>query len=180
MKDISLHILDIVQNSIKAKAKLIEVSIIDSQTDNIYSVTINDNGKGIAPEMLETVTDPWTTSRTTRKVGLGIPLFKQNAESTGGSFIINSEVGKGTWLTAKFINDNIDCLPAGDLTGVYSLLVNSNPDLDFVFSHKTDNGDYVFDTKEIKTILGDVALNEPSVRKYLKEMIDENINSLYK
>ena len=91
MKDISLHILDIAQNSISAKASVIAINITDSINQNIYSVEIIDNGKGIPSEMMPTITDPWTTSRITRKVGLGIPLFKQNAELTGGHFSIESD-----------------------------------------------------------------------------------------
>jgi len=179
MKDISLHILDIVQNSIVAKAGLIEIAIHDSLAGNIYSVTIKDNGKGMSSEILETVTDPWTTSRTTRKVGMGLPLFKQNAELTGGFFSIQSELNKGTTLTASFINNNIDRLPDGDIVGVYSMLLSANPELNFLFTHKTDKGEYVFDTRKVKEVLGDTPLNAPEIRTYLKEMLAENIQELY-
>lgn len=179
MKDISLHVLDIVQNSISAKATLIEVAIKDLDQKNEYTVTIKDNGKGIPPDILETITDPWTTTRRTRKVGLGIPLFKQNAELTGGTFQITSEINKGTQLCAQFINDHIDRLPSGDLSGVYLMLVTANPKLEFVFSHQTDCGEFVFDTREVKQILGDVSLNESSIRTFLKEMLQENIQELY-
>ncbi len=179
MKDISLHILDIVQNSISAKATRIEISVEDLISNNCYEVSIQDNGKGIAPEMMETITDPWTTSRTTRKVGLGIPLFKQNAELTGGVFIIESELGKGTFIKASFVNNHIDRLPSGDLVGVYLILLSANPELDFIITHVTDKDRFVFDTREVKQILGSVSLNEPSIRTFLKEMLHENITALY-
>jgi hypothetical protein len=178
MRDISLHILDIVQNSISAKATLIEVGITESIKQNIYQVTITDNGKGITPEDLPLVTDAFHTSRTTRKVGLGLPLFKQNAELTGGSFQIESQVGIGTKVVATFIYNSIDRLPAGDLTGSYLILINSNPEIDFVFSHTTDQGYFNLDTREVKTILEGVPITSPEVRKYLKEMIGENLKEI--
>ncbi len=177
MKDISLHILDIVQNSISAKATQIDISILSSPDRNVYRVAIADNGKGIPAEMLPTVTDPWTTSRTTRKVGLGLPLFKMNAELTGGTFNIDSETGKGTWLTANFVHNSIDRLPEGDLTGVLMLLVTGNPTIEFVFNYSTDKSEFRFDTREIREILGNIPLNEPEVRHYLKDMITENIKA---
>lgn len=179
MKDISLHILDIVQNSISAKATLIQVSVCDMLSTNQYTVSIADNGKGIKPEMLKTIDDPWTTSRTTRKVGMGIPLFKQNAELTGGKFEIKSELGKGTTLVANFVNKHIDRLPTGDLAGTYSILINSNPNIDFVFKHQTDNDAYELDTREVKKILEDTPITNPEIRKYIKEMLSENIEALY-
>ncbi len=117
MKDLSLHILDIVQNAIKAKATAIDI-IVQDKDNKALDISIIDNGTGITPEMLATIDDPYTTSRTTRKVGLGIPLFKQNAERTGGHLHITSELGKGTELTAQFHQNNIDCLPLGDVSGV--------------------------------------------------------------
>ncbi len=179
MKDISLHILDIAQNSISAKASVIAINITDSINQNIYSVEIIDNGKGIPSEMMPTITDPWTTSRITRKVGLGIPLFKQNAELTGGHFSIESEVGIGTQLKATFIKDNIDCLPQGDIQGVLLMLVFSNTEIDFSYTFTTDKGEYTFDTNEIKQVLEGVSILQPEIKKYLKEMLAENIKELY-
>lgn len=179
MKDIALHILDLVQNSISAKATLIEVDVHDSVRNNIYTVCIRDNGKGIDAEMMKTITDPWTTTRTTRKVGLGIPLFKQNAEIANGGFAIKSELGKGTELSATFENNHIDRIPEGDLKGVLLMLVSANEQLDFVFTYKTDKGEYVFDTREIKLALEGVSLNQPEIRQFLKEMLQENIAILY-
>jgi anti-sigma regulatory factor (Ser/Thr protein kinase) len=175
MKDISLHILDIAQNSISAKASLIEISILSSANRNVYRVSIADNGKGMSPEILATVTDPWTTTRTTRKVGMGIPLLKMNAELTGGTFKIDSKVGKGTWLTATFVHNNIDRLPEGDIPGVFMLLVTANPFIEFVFRYATDRGEFSLDTREVRQIMGNIPLNTPEVRQYLKAMISENM-----
>ena len=178
MKDISEHILDITQNSISANATQIEVTINNSIKKNIYELTIKDNGKGMNEETLKQVIDPFYTSRTTRKVGLGIPLLKQNSELTGGNFSITSQLGVGTTINAVFVNNNIDKLPDGDIAGSIVLLVVANPNIDFIYTHITDIGKYIFNTAEIKQVLGDMPITQPEVRKYLIEMITENINSL--
>jgi hypothetical protein len=178
MNEISLHILDIVENSTAAGASLINISILEDEALDNYEVVISDNGKGIATEMLDKVTDAFVTSRTTRKVGLGLPLFKQNAEQTGGSFKIESEVGKGTKTTAFFKLNNIDRPPLGDMAGVMTILVGSNPKIDFVYKHKVNERDYVFDTRDVKLVLDDVPISDPEVRKYIKEMIDENLKEI--
>lgn len=178
MKDISLHILDITQNSIVAEANLIEITIDENDANDKLAVTIEDNGKGMSPEMVAKIADPYTTSRTTRKVGMGIPLFKLNAERTGGSLSIKSEVGKGTAIEAVFIPSNIDCLTLGDIAGVVVLLVSGNPNVDFIYNHNKNGNTYCFDSREIKEVLGDVSISDPSISKYLKEMIQTNLEEL--
>ncbi len=178
MKDISLHILDIAQNSIKAKATCVEIKM-EEQNGSLLKITIADNGTGMSKDFLEKVTDPYTTSRTTRKVGLGIPLFKQNAERTGGKFIIESTMGKGTLITATFNTQHLDCLPLGDMPGVMSLLINANPDIDFKYEHKVNDKTYLFDTIEVKEILGDTPINNFEIQQFIKEMIKENLTEIY-
>ncbi len=178
MKDLSLHILDIVENSISARATFIEISIEENHQANTYWVTIKDNGKGMSQEMANKVTDPYVTSRTTRKVGLGLPLLKMNAERTGGNLKIVSEEGKGTEVKALFINDNIDRLPLGDIAGTIVILASANPLIEFVYSHSVDGEQYVFDTREIKEALEDVAINDNHIFKYLKEMVNENLQEI--
>lgn len=178
MKDLSLHILDIAQNSITAKATLIQIAIVEDTVADTYTITITDNGYGIPPDMLARVTDPYATSRTTRKVGLGIPLFKQNAERTGGGLTITSEVGKGTVLTAVFVHSNIDRPVLGDIAGVVVILVSANPSIDFVYTHVVNQQSYVFDTREVREALDGIPLNEPSVIPLLKEMIAANLEEL--
>ena len=114
MRDLSMHVLDIVQNSIKAGAKLIVVSFVRN-AEGILTFTVKDDGCGMSPEFLARVTDPFTTTRTTRRVGLGIPMLKQSAEAAGGAFSLESEVGKGTVISASFDLRNIDCIPMGEL-----------------------------------------------------------------
>lgn len=178
MKDLSLHILDIIQNSIVAGATLVEISINEDDKNDKLTLEIVDNGKGMSQDMINKVSDPYTTSRTTRKVGLGIPLLKQNAERAGGSLKIESELGKGTKLVAEFTPSNIDCLPLGDIAGVIALTVSGNPTVDFVYNHKKNGNLYTFNTVEIKEILSDISISDPSVSKYLKEMIQTNLEEI--
>ena len=178
MKDLSSHILDIVQNSIRAKAKLIEMEISELPDKNRLVIAITDDGKGMNPEELQRATDPFYTSRTTRKVGLGLSLFKQNAEMTGGTFRLESEMGKGTKVTAAFGLNHIDRPQMGDLVGTLLLLFCSPGEADFVFQHRTPSGEFKLDTREIKQTLEDVPLNNPEVRTFLKEMLQENLEQI--
>ena len=178
MNELALHILDIVQNSISAKATLIEIKINEDLKSDKFEIRINDNGKGIAPEMLEKVTDAYVTSRTTRKVGLGLPLLKQNAEQTGGSLEIMSELGKGTQIMALFGYSHFDRPPLGDIAGTICLLVSANPQIEFIYEHKTSEGEYTFDTRQIKQALDGVPISSPEVYKLLKEMIETNLNDI--
>lgn len=175
MKELALHILDIVNNSITAGATLITISLKEEPPTNSYFITVTDNGRGIAPEMIEKVTDPFVTSRTTRKVGLGLPLLKQNAERTGGYLSIESAVGEGTTVTCRFELDNLDRPAIGDISGVIAMLACSFNDINFVYSHQTAEGKYFFDTREVKSALEGIPITDPAVRPYLIEMIDENL-----
>jgi hypothetical protein len=178
MKDLSSHILDIVQNSVRAKARLIEIEMGERPDRNELAITISDDGKGMTPKEAERATDPFYTSRTTRKVGLGLSLFKQNAEMTGGSFHIESESGKGTKVTAVFGLRHVDRPVMGDLTGTLLLLICSPDGPEYVFQHQTPSGAFRLDTREIKQILDHVPLTNPDVRKFLKEMIQENLEQI--
>ena len=171
MREISLHILDIVHNSIAAGADLIEVLITEDTKDNIFSVVIRDNGKGMDKELLESVIDPFTTSRSTRKVGLGIPLFKLAAENTGGSFLIKSEVGKGTEVTANFVHNSIDRQPLGDIAETMLGLFSSYEYIDFVYKHKLDENEFSVSTEEIKAVLDGVSFSEPSIYIWLSDYL---------
>jgi anti-sigma regulatory factor (Ser/Thr protein kinase) len=177
MKDISLHILDVAQNSIAAGATRVEISVREKPWLDELEITIEDNGNGMTDEALSRVEDPFYTTRTTRRVGLGIPLLKHSAEQAGGSFAIRSVPGKGTRLVSVFGRSHIDRPPMGDIAGVISSLAGMNPGMDFIYRHAgpRNTGEYVFDTREAKAILGDIPLSEPAVILYLKEMIEANI-----
>ena len=180
MRDLSLHLLDLAQNSISAGAATVTIRIgID---DNGWlKMTLEDDGKGMSPELLRRVTSPFATTRTTRKVGLGIPMMMENAEKAGGTLHIESEVGRGTVLTVTMDTRNIDCLPLGDLTGTLLSLMLTNPLVpDFVFEGKTPKGECSFDTREVRKVLGsDIPLNEPSVASWLQDALKEEIDPIF-
>lgn len=178
MKDLSLHILDIVQNSIRAKATLVEIDISEHPEENKLIIRINDDGTGMSPEEVQKAIDPFYTSRTTRKVGLGLSLFKQNAEQTGGSLQIESEPGKGTKVTATFGLNHFDRPVMGDLTSVLLLLICAPDAVDYVFKHQTPAGEFILDTREIRQTLENVPISHPEIREFLKEMIVGNLEQI--
>lgn len=178
MKELSLHVYDLLENSIAANATLVELTIHESIKDNIYAFTIKDNGKGMSPEFLAKVTDPWTTTRKTRKVGIGLPLIKMNTELCGGGMKIESVLGKGTTLDFWFQHDHIDRPPMGDIAGTIVMLCSQYQNIRFVYKHITDNDEFIFDTEEIKEALDGMPMQDVSIMKYLKEMIEENLKEI--
>lgn len=178
MKEISLNILDITHNSIKAKAKKIEISILELESKNRIEIMIRDDGCGMDEEFLRGVTDPFVTTRTTRKVGLGIPLFKQSAEDADGTFSITSKVGEGTTVCASFRMDHLDRMPIGDMSSTMVSLIQANDRIRFIYTHKTDLGEFIFDTNELHAQLGEVPLSEPMVLNWIEEYINENLEDI--
>lgn len=177
MKDLSLHILDVAQNSVTAGCKRLELGV--RERGGVLTITIADDGRGMSPEFLATVTDPFTTTRTTRKVGLGLPLFRMAAEQTGGGLSIESAMGVGTTVTARFRTDNIDCPPAGDIGGVVSLLVQGAPDIRLVYTRACETGEFVFDTDEVRAVLGEgISLGEAEIALWIKDYIAEGEASI--
>lgn len=174
LPEISLNILDVAQNSIRAGAVLTEISVeIDTASDRL-AVVISDNGCGMTEEQVRRVTDPFFTTRTTRKIGLGIPFFKMAAENTGGSFSIESEKGKGTVVTASFGLSHIDRMPLGDMSFTVHSLVTLNVDIDFFYKYSVDGKSFTLDTREFREILGGVPFNTPEISEYIKEYLAEN------
>ena len=170
MKELSLNILDIAKNSVKARASRITVTIDEDGTWR--KLTIADNGCGMPPEMLATVTDPFTTSRKTRPVGMGIPLLKLAAEQTGGDLTIESSVvpPTGTTVRARFRMDHLDCVPVGDYAGSVVTLIQGSPEIDFYFVYNREDGQSVsVDTAELRQILGpEVPLDLPDVLLWIQ------------
>lgn len=179
MKDISLHLLDILQNSVVAGATEIIVEINENSLKGTFELMIQDDGCGMDEPTLQMVTDPFFTTRTTRKVGLGLPLLKQNAERTGGSFTVTSQQGSGSKVEAVFRSHSIDMLPLGDIAGTMSLTISSCPAIEFSYKHKTATGDFSLNTAELKEILEGLPLNHPEVVIFIKEMIKENLHEIY-
>ena len=180
MKELSLHILDIVQNSVAAGAKLITLDLTEDVNTDLLEFSIKDDGCGMTEETLKKVTDPFTTGRTTRRVGLGIPLLKAAAELTGGGLELTSEPGVGTTVTARFVYDSIDRQPLGNMAETMLGLITSYENIDFVYYHRVNEKEFTIDTREIKGILGEVSLNEPEVVLWLSGFLNENETELYK
>lgn len=174
MTEISLNVLDIAENSAKAGAALVSIRVnADIKADRL-SIIIQDDGCGMTAEQTAQVTDPFFTSRTTRKVGLGIPFFKYAAESTGGRFAIESEAGTGTTVTAVFVLSHIDRMPLGDITSTIYTLVVYHPDIDFVYHYCYNDNQFTLDTREFREILGNVPFSNPEISAYIRDYLTEN------
>ena len=172
MRELSLNILDIVENSVKAEAKIVYIDVIAK--DNVLTISIKDDGKGMSEEFLSRVTDPYTTTRTTRKVGMGLPFLKMEAEMAGGTFDIRSKLGEGTVVTTTFAIDHIDRPPLGDLGETRSTLISNGDEVEYVLHFVFKDTDFVFDTRELKAQLDGVPMDEPEVLLFIKNYIREN------
>lgn len=183
MKELSLNILDITENSVKAGASL--TSIIIDETADQLKITITDDGCGMSEEVLKGVEDPFYTTRTTRKVGLGIPLLKMAAEMTSGSFKISSKSKEhfpnahGTVVTATFNKNHLDFTPLGDVTATITTLIQGHPDTDFLFIHNFDGKQVELDTRQMRDMLEGIPLNSYEVIKWAEDYLNEQYGSLY-
>lgn len=174
MKELALHLLDVAQNSLTAGATEVDVSF--QFRKGWLTLTIRDNGRGMEPDFLAAVLDPFTTSRTTRSVGLGLPLLRLTAEQTGGSLTVESAVGQGTTVEAVLDTGHIDCPPLGNLGETVSLLIQGAPQVEFTFTYDRDGAVFRLDTREVRTILGeDVSLAEPEVVLWLNDYLAEGL-----
>lgn len=174
MQELSLNVLDVAQNSIKAGAKLTEIGVTVSTTDDTLAIVIKDDGCGMDGETLDRVTDPFYTTRTTRKVGLGVGFFKFAAELTGGSFNITSAQGSGTEVTAVFGLSSIDRMPLGDMNGTIETLAMFNQQTDFLYTYEVDGEGFSLDTREFKAELDGVPLDSPDAAAFFREFLEEN------
>lgn len=176
MRELSLHILDIMQNSIAAGASRIEVCVIADRRQNDLAIRVTDNGKGMTPEFAADVLDPFVTTRTTRRVGLGIPMLAAAAELCGGRLRIDSQPGEGTTVEASFKLDHIDRAPFGDIVGTIVNTIVSNPSVSFRYEQIVDKDKkFVLDTDDVKVQLQDVPISDPLVAKWLREYMTEGI-----
>lgn len=174
MQELSMNVLDVAENSVAAGATLTHITLALEPAQHRLTLTIADNGKGMPPEMVARVTDPFCTTRTTRKVGLGLPFLKMAAELTGGTLTITSEVGKGTEVTAVFTLGHIDLMPLGDMAGTVAALMQCNPDIDFVYTVTRDAQTFTADTRELRAVLDGVSFAVPEVALWLREYLQEN------
>jgi len=176
LREISLHILDIAENSVNAGASIVKITIIENIKKNQLIIRIEDNGKGMDEETVHKITDPFVTSRTTRKVGLGIPFLKEAAEACRGGLEIKSEPGKGTSISVSFQYDHIDRMPLGDIESTLLNLIIGYPEVRWIFTYQNDDKEFHLDTQPIREILGEIPLSDPNVIKYLKQTISQGIN----
>lgn len=171
--------LDIAQNSVKAGAKLIGITIAEESAENRLTITVADNGCGMSEEFLRRVRDPFTTTRTTRKVGMGISLFEAAAAQCGGGLEITSQEGVGTTLTAWFERSHIDRAPVGDMASTMVTLISGTPETDFCYTRSLDGASFVFDTREVRQVLEGIPLDTPEVLTWIAGSITEETETLF-
>jgi hypothetical protein len=178
MLELSMNILDIVENSTRAGASLIRIDIIEDRKNDTLRIEIADNGEGMEPDAATKALDPFYTSKTLRRVGLGLPLLSHAAKLTGGGCAIQSKKGEGTTVTAGFGYRHIDRQPLGDMPATMAAIMTGNPGVDFVYSHQSDGKSYQLDTREIKNELEDVPIDHPTVLQVLKENIRDGLKEI--
>ena len=179
MRDLSLHILDLAENSVRAKASVVTIGVKVDE-GKLITLTIKDDGCGMDAELLQRVMSPFGTTRTTRKVGLGIPMMAENCRLAGGGLALESTLGKGTKLTATLDTSSIDCLPLGDLPGTLTTLVTMNPDQpEFLLRCRSPKGEMEFDTRQVREALQGVPLNEPEIAAWMQESLREEIEPIF-
>ncbi len=178
MLELALHILDIAENSTRAGASFIEITIIEDLERDIFSFEIRDNGSGMDQETLNRAMDPFYTTKKVRRIGLGLPMLAQAADRAGGNFEIESHPGEGTRVYAQFQHSNIDRQPLGDMPGVMNALILGNPDRDFLYTHMKNGNTYTLDTREIRHELGDIPLNHLDVLAMIRDNVREGIEEL--
>lgn len=174
MKELSLNVLDLAQNSIAAGARRIWIDVAESEAENKLEIAVGDDGAGMDPEQAARAADPFFTTRKTRRVGLGLALFRQEAEQSGGFFELESEKGRGTRVRAAFRLDSIDRPPLGDMAATLAALVQGAPDIDFTYRRKSGGGGFELSTAELRRELGGVSLAEPEVLRWIREYVAEN------
>lgn len=178
LPEISLNILDVAQNALRADATKVDIRVeADTKTD-LLQIWIKDNGCGMTSEQINEVTDPFFTTRTTRRVGLGIPFFREAALATGGDFCIESKLGKGTTVHAMFVLSNIDRMPLGNMTDTMHTLITMNQNVDYKYTYCVNQCSFVLDTTEFKEILEGVSFNIPEVSNYIREFLKINMEEV--
>ena len=178
MLELSLHILDIAENAVRAEAKTVTITLIeDPQTDRL-TLEILDDGKGMTENELKRVLDPFYTTKKVRRVGLGLPMLAQAAQNAGGWFEIESKPSEGTAVRVAFRLSHIDRQPLGDLQGTLTTLIMGNPDIHFIYRHRREQNEYVLDTVDIKREIEHVPINHIEVLKFIRQDITEGLKEI--
>lgn len=178
MQDLSLHILDVAENGINAGANLIVIEVSEDSEQDKLTISIEDNGSGMEVDFLERVLDPFVTTRTTRKVGMGLSLLEQTAQAADGTLTVESAPGQGTTVTADMRRSHIDRKPLGSMADTMTTLIEGNPDVDFMYVHRKDGEEYRLDTREIRAELEEVPLNVPEVIELIRENVVSGLEEL--
>jgi anti-sigma regulatory factor (Ser/Thr protein kinase) len=178
VQDFSLHILDLAENSITAGARRIEIRIDEDSSRDLLTIEIADDGRGMSREMASRVLDPFVTTRTTRKVGLGLSLFAQAARACNGEVSIDSEPGRGTKMIGTFQASHIDRKPWGNMADTLITLIAGNPGINFYYQHRRDARAYSLDTEAIRKELGDVPVSDPRVIRLIRDDLDDGLAQL--
>lgn len=178
MIELALHILDIAENSLRASATLVEISVTEDLIKDRLTIIIADNGDGMTSAEVERAMDPFYTTKKVRRIGLGLPMLSQACQSTGGSFTITSTPGQGTRVMAEFVHSHIDRQPLGDIPGAIVALILEKPEVDIVYTHIRDASSYTLDTREMRDELGDIPLNHMEVIKLIRDNISEGLQEL--
>jgi hypothetical protein len=178
MRELALHLLDIAENSAAAEAKTIRIEIVEDIAKDRLSMSIKDDGKGMSEEMVKNVTDPFFTTRTTRKVGLGIPLLKEAAEACNGNLTITSKLGVGTTVFVDFQRSHIDRMPLGDLSTTFLNLMIAHPAIHFLFRYVVGDDEFFLDDDSIKNELQGVSLTEPVVLTFLRNLFESGVTNI--
>ena len=182
MKELSLNILDIAMNSVKAGAENIGIALDETPTQ--LTITITDDGCGMSEEVVRKLSDPFYTTRTTRKVGMGVPFYLLAAEQTGGSVKIDSvpapDPRHGTVITAVFRTDHIDSTPLGDIISTVTTLIHGYPDIDLTFTHTFPDHEVALSTRQIKEMLGDIPINSLEILNWIRDFLEEQYHQSQK
>lgn len=178
MLELSMHILDIAENSIRAAATLVEIIISEDTVGDTITIEIIDDGKGMNPDSADKALDPFFTTKSVRRVGLGLPLFAQAAETAGGSLTVTTKEGKGTQVLARFGRSHIDRQPLGSMEDTMTALIAGNADRDFLYRHRKDGREFVLDTRDMRKELDGVPLNNARVLQFIKNHTEEGLKEI--
>ena len=178
MLELSLHILDIVENSTRAGANNVDITLIENTYNDTLFLEIKDNGSGMSEDVLKKAMDPFFTTKTVRDVGLGLPMLAQAAERTDGKFIIESKGGEGTRVAVEFKLRHIDRQPLGDIASTLVTLIAGNTDVDFIYRHKHNDREYILDTRDVKREIDDVPINHVEVLHFIREHVREGMKEI--
>lgn len=173
MRELALHVLDVVENSLRAGASLVEITVEEDSRADTLVITVRDDGEGMDEETLARALDPFFTTKTTRRVGLGLSLFREAARRTGGELEVRSTRGHGTTVVARFGRSHVDRQPLGDMASTVQAALAQNPRVDIVYLHRVDGEEYLFDTRHLRALLEDVPLNAPEVLSLVGSLIRE-------